>query len=383
MPREVLPSMPAAGKTGSAAANTSTMQETLGGYRAPPTPDHLKPYRRSGTGPIGAHSSHYGKGNVFRVAEESRFGRPNKYEESTASRFAEMREPVFQPKTRAYASEVKEPLGKSMAYGYKLPTEMQAPEFRFGKGSADSEPVKTVMYPPEGPGAVPTAKEPMFQTQRGYDWAKVQIDPTEFRFGAVAKKVEAEAYSPTVLVPQSTVDQRKQAAGDIGIARTSGFAPPPQPNQTFGRTNTKPQETMKTVMMQTGDLPADLGTTTVRSATLRRMRDEDRARGADTDRCFGMPSIRSDKPPPALPKIASNTNYGNEPNANQLLFPAPDTTGASGKVLRSVDEAEALVNRCRFGLTRQDVARAFQHAERENPTVTAASFKRAIDDLDL
>lgn len=385
MPRgDALPAMPAAGKAGTTAANSSSLTETLTGYKAPPTPDRLRPFRQSGVGPVGQGSSHYAKGTAFHVPDQ-RFGRANRYDESTASRFREMREPVFQPKTREYASELREPLGKSMTYGYKMPEHMKAAEFKFGKSSNNSEPVKTVMYPPEGPGSTSANKEAMYQTQRGYDWAKVQIDPTEFRFGAVVKKQRDESYNPTTLVPLSTMEQRQQSAGDIGRPRISGYAPPPQPGQTFGITQApKPGETMAEVLTQHGDLPTDLGSTTTKSATLRKLKAQDRERGAlDDTRSFGMPSVRTDKAPPAQPKITGATNFGDEPTANQLLFPAPDTTGASGRVLADADEAEVLANRCKFGLSRAEVEKAFNYAARQSASVTVAAFKKAVDDLDL
>jgi hypothetical protein len=36
---------------------------------------------------------------------------------------------------------------------------------------------------------------------------------------------------------------------------------------------------------------------------------------------FGLPSIRTDTPKPSAPSMANMTNYGNEPNAMQLLRP--------------------------------------------------------------
>eukprot|EP00672_Neobodo_designis_P028723 CAMPEP_0174827686 /NCGR_PEP_ID=MMETSP1114-20130205/875_1 /TAXON_ID=312471 /ORGANISM="Neobodo designis, Strain CCAP 1951/1" /LENGTH=471 /DNA_ID=CAMNT_0016061361 /DNA_START=41 /DNA_END=1454 /DNA_ORIENTATION=- len=384
MPRggDVLPEMPAAGKAGVTAANSSSLAETMTGYKAPPTPDRLRPFRQSGRGPVGAGSSHYAKGDAFHVPD-SRFGRKNRYDESTATRFQEMKEPVFQPKTREYASEVKEPLGKSMTYGFKIPEHMQGAEFKYGKPTNTSEPVKTVMYPPEGPGAVAPKNEPMAQTQRGYDWAKVQIDPTEFRFGAVAKRGKEEPFNPTQLVPLATTQQRYQNGGEVGRPRKAGYAPPTDPNHTFGMTTGK-GESMAQALMQTGETPADLGKSTIKSATLRKLRDADRAsKPGDDSRCFGMPSVRSDKPPPAAPKITGNTNFGDEPSANQLLFPTPDTTAGASKALACVDDAEVLANRCKFGLTRSEVERAYGHAARQAVPVTVASFKRAVDDLDL
>lgn len=385
MPRsgDVLPDMPAAGKAGTTAANSSSLTETLTGYKAPPTPDTLRPFRQSGRGPVGAGTSHYSKGSAFQVPD-ARFGRKNRYDESTATRFQEMKEPVFQPKTREYASELKEPLGKSMTYGFKMPEEMQGGEFKFGKPTNTSEPVKTVMYPPEGPGAVSAAKEPMAQTQRGYDWAKVQIDPTDFRFGAVAKRGKEESYNPTQLVPLATVQQRVQSGGEVGRPRKAGYAPQADPNHTFGLTASGQRESMAQVLMQTADAPTDIGKSTIKSATLRKLRDADRATNpVDESRSFGMPSVRSDKPPPVAPKITGNTNFGDEPSANQLLFPTPDTRAGAAKALACVDDAEVLANRCKFGLSRSEVEQAYGHAARKAVPVTVASFKQAVDDLDL
>lgn len=376
-----LSSMPSAGNF--QRAKNESMQDTLTGYKAPPTPDHLKPFRSSGSASLpGAQSSHYAKGTPF-VVPDARYGRQNQYNESTATRFAEMREPVFAPKTRPYASELREPLGKSTSYGFKLPEEVQRPEFRFGKPSVADEPAKSVIYPPGGTGVSNPTKEASYQKQRGYDWASVQIDPTEVRFGAVAKKTVGVEYNPTSVVSSATAEQRRLRNGEVGKHSVTGVAPVLAHDHVYGVTQKGESLSMKEVMAQNDLEPvADLGTTTIRSATLRKLRAQDLAeKPRDDSVIFGMPSIRADKPPPKLPKIAGSINFGDEPSANELLFPRPDMAGATAKVLASVDDAEILANRCKFGLTRAQVAQAFALAARQGP-VTAMSFTKMVEHVD-
>lgn len=48
-------------------------------------------------------------------------------------------------------------------------------------------------------------------------------------------------------------------------------------------------------------------------------------RPQDADRAFGCPSVRTDIPMKSFKSVADHQNYGDEPEAIDILFPASNT----------------------------------------------------------
>ena len=58
---------------------------------------------------------------------------------------------------------------------------------------------------------------------------------------------------------------------------------------------------------------------------------------ADEDRSFGVPTIRTDIPAPGNKSVADNRNYGNEPNASNLLYRGENPNVAEEDYLQVLD----------------------------------------------
>lgn len=179
----------------------STSKDCLSFGERPSTPEHIAKWRTTQKEP-GTASQHPGL-HDFKPPKDIRYGI-----ESSASDHVEQ---VFPhgPQTEMgqymngraegiYRLRSREPLGKSMSRGTKLPSHMTDPDFRFGATSDFSESSKGLLYPEDrdddaskdeiykkshgnfGPGE---------QRRRNYDW---KVDPATHRFGKIPPRREKE-----------------------------------------------------------------------------------------------------------------------------------------------------------------------------------------------
>jgi hypothetical protein len=395
--RDVAPWMEAAGRT--FAAEKSIFDDKAE-REAPRTPERIRRFRKSFSAQVGVGAVHFGIANDTRhdaCAKKNIGSGPSAMEcltEPCANGVASIVNDVAE---RNYVSRKREPLGCSAVSHTALPEATRRPTFAFGVGSKTSENAKGVIYG----GAEDRGKNTVgIPVTRNYDWARVNIDPTRFRFGslpagesAVSAKqlVEVECSKPTKLVPL-IVEQTAAVAGTtLGKTRNMGFgqegvelAFKPVKQDGFGA---------RALLSSCGTMlcnDAALGRPVCKSSTLRRLRAADNASRPVADRAFGCPTIRTDLTKPASRKVTNVNNYGDDANAGTLLYPSAYTaSGVSDATFEnkmSRAELGAMNERAHLELTEKELDRAFAHAaakEGGGDKVTISAFRVAIHDLEL
>jgi len=355
--RDSAPLLLAAGKTDSVRADTAALCFTES--ERPPTPDHIRRFRKSYTGQPGKRVQHWGrerdpvprpdgfafgvKGNKDQGVDDLLGGH---LEPTTMQAYQQMRAEMV------YESAKTEVLGKGLNRKYTFPEQIAGdPNYRFGlPGAGDQEPAIEIVFPPDAPSLSTTAAqtamykrshgayEPGEQRKRDYKWDKIQggIDPGSHVFGATAavdyKNGVAKAMNPdlefqskvmpTQLMPKTVDDFRKVRADELGTVRNLGLGDHGlPPDHVYGMSTQKfndwgAKECLQgnyTVDEQMPD--PDLG------RSLRRGCAPDYV--LTSDRVFGVPCIRQDIQPPKRPSVADSNNYGAEPGAKALLYPQP------------------------------------------------------------
>ena len=104
------------------------------------------------------------------------------------------------------------------------------------------------------------------------------------------------------------------------------------------------------------------------------------------ERAFGVPSIRSDLPPPKLQKLGEERALGPQLGAGSVLFPAGRKAELGyEQALASPEAAQAFSDRCALGIAPPDVERAYRSAERSSATgcVTVAGYADALRRLGI
>lgn len=391
MPRHVqnrqLPQVNAAGE-----AKPLKKGDSVGGCLAldnpPATPDEIKKFRKSGTGPLGSPGRHYGIARDAPASPDKVYGRPSNRNDSVEKCFEAM---AVKPATMGVVvmpSEMREPLGHAAASPTKLPPETQSPNFRFGKPSIVSEDVKTVIY--SAISSSPPSAEPMVQKKHNYTWNS--IDPATHRFGAVSERSDAALTVPpceTTLMPSPTKHSRAQLA-PLGASRLGGTMPPLPANTVFGHPKKSDDVSLSDLLHGFGTAESTddrLGKPTTKSVTLRHMRDVDPP--ASKSRVFGVPSVRTDLPAPKVQKLTSNNDYGDGATAQTALYPSSfDKLGLSrAEVLRPVTlaEVQSIAQKCGLNLKDEEIAASFNYAVAHSPDHQCCmqSFVSALDALNL
>lgn len=132
-----------------------------------------------------------------------------------------------------YASNVREPLGKSYVRGHQLPGVVESDGFKFGVPTVGSESAKDVLYPKgrekeERPDVSAMYNKthgafgPGEQKQRNYEWP---VDTTAHRFGYGEAKIPGGASNslhperiggsfPKTVIVQKTVEDHKAVQND-------------------------------------------------------------------------------------------------------------------------------------------------------------------------
>ena len=161
------------------------------------------------------------------------------------------------------------------------------------------------------------------------------MNKTSFSFGygeqkqlnGAAKCVHSERVDngfPKTVIVKKTVEDFKAVTNDpLGKPKNLGQGKPPVPsNFVFGMRNAVGSDNWNAAMCLKGEPTQkelqpdkDLGKS-IKQGTIRNV---------DTNRVFGVPTIRTDIPFKEKRSVADYQNYGDEPEAIDLLFPSTFT----------------------------------------------------------
>jgi len=399
-PRDTAPWMRAAGKA---------FTPDDGTIFAPPpprpdTPDAIKPFRKSQTAQVGKGAIHYGIARDAR-APDIRFGRKGEYSQSVGSCLKEadasgVAAVATDIAERAYQSRRKEPLGRSAVPAAPLPEHTLRPTFAFGTKSVVGEGAKGLIY--AASEGKPVAKQvPGVARQRGYDWASVKIDPTQFRFGRNSAQdaaregttktlVEPDIGRPTKLVPIAVAQAAAVGPRVLGKPRNLGFGDRKEgADFVYGSVQRGDEFGTRMILGGCGDKPEPddvLGRPTCKSAILRRLRLLDPK--PDESRIFGVPTLRTDLPKPRSKSSTNANNYGDDADASALLYPSAYVAGGltndAFQTEVDLEGARSLADRAKFELTPVQVEAAFARAkggDSSNTMVTVSKFRLAVEEL--
>jgi hypothetical protein len=248
-----------------------------------------------------------------------------------------------------YASTKREPLGSTIDRGYNWPGETQTDEFKFGYKFEDFNQIegKLALFPR---GEKPDDKathdqyvrthgsfDPGEMINRQYDWPKdpktgTPIDPKNFAFGLKDPVGSADtaksaltmdragdgSYPSTRIVPLTAEAYREVACDPLGRAKNGMQGSQPlKPDHAYGikcvGSDTTVGDILRGWYTREEQMPEfDLGK--CQKVGRRNVPPE-------SNRAFGVPSIRTDKAKPARRSLADTFNYGDEAGASALLHP--------------------------------------------------------------
>lgn len=380
-----------------------------------PTPEHVRPFRKSAMTTVGRTIHHYGTRNNEPIDPNTRFGKPGTYD-FTAE---DCLRPKVLDKMGALAAEhaekrylsAKEPLGKVPPPSIPIPEHMA--RRGFGLQTRSSESAKHVIYSC-GDREAPELHPAGAQRDRKYDWASAGIDPTRQRFGATSVKsaeTTKDLINPTLpvttMLPKIVRDQQTLSQPQLGKPKCLGLGhqtagSPEHPNAIkIAEAKAKNMVDVKQLISGHGCLDDEayektLGKSYTKSHTLRKLRDEDKQRmfngsavsetAGPNDRAFGVPTVRNDLPKPLFRKVTSSNNYGDDVGAQALLFP-------NRYVAKGIDEyyftepkdlagIKDAVIKCNFGLTDKQIEDVF-NSRSENGLMSVEMFKDACYDMNV
>lgn len=372
----------------------------------PPTPDSIKPFRKSAMTTVGRTIHHFGTRNDALPDENFRYGKKGDYDITVE----ECLRPVVVDKMGAlaaehaeqrYLSSKREPLGKTPGCPYGLPDHLE--RNGFGMPTRNSENAKNVIYSC-GDREAPELHPAGAQRNRRYDWANAGIDPTKHRFGVQGKPTGkddtrdliAPREPQTVLLPRITRDVQSLTQFEVGKPRNLGLGVPTTVDASSapaGKLVKSDGSNVRTLMSShgTGDDTAyerSVGKIACRSSTLRKLKEEDKlATGSlNSGRTFGAPTVREDLPRPLFRKVTNSTNYGDDVGAGALIYPNRYISkGIDEKYFTEEYDLEgikAIAVKCDFGLSDKDIAKVF-NACQKNGTTSVEMFKDTCYDMGL
>ena len=308
-------------------------------YSAPDTPPHIKKYRKSFNNQPGIKQKHYGLVDDQIPVDtfgKKTYGSEHVEEVIKAQNLAGLADYNNDLKEGKYQSHIREPLGKSYQRNYNYPDQVKNQDFQFGVPTGESESAKDVLYPSDGHReGKRRVNDPGQQKDRTYNW---NIDKTKHKFGYAEQKVlNGAAHSlhperlgsgfPKTVIVKKTVEDFKQVAHDIlGKPKNLGQGKiPVEPDHAFG-VSTIGNDAWNAAKCMHGEPTdkeiepdADLGKT-LKAGCRNEVRTD-----ADINRTFGTPTIRNDIPFKERRSVADHQNYGDEPDAVDLLFPTTFT----------------------------------------------------------
>lgn len=314
-------------------------------YQPPPTPQELKKYRRVHTGEPGAKLIHFGRADDPLPPSNFVYGKKTHASDHVpevikANKEVGMAEFMNKVAEDRYASNIREPLGQSIMRNYKFPSVVHEDQFKFGVPTRYNESAKNLLFPDGGSLDDNERVHQMYlkshgetaageQFARNYQWP---VDPSVHRFGkadvkelgGVASSLKHDtitaSYPKSRVIQKTVEDYRSTAHDELGKPRNLGTGLTESGNDiVFGATRKvmewdagmcihgKPNERQLQPDM-------DLGRS-LRSG----FRNE--VKPGDDSRVFGVPTIRDDIKKSHLKSVADPYNYGDEPAANQLLYP--------------------------------------------------------------
>lgn len=248
-----------------------------------------------------------------------------------------------------YASNKREPLGKSIVRNYKFPDTVKKEGFKFGIPTTGISNAKDLIYYNSGeePDNIKLlyfkshgTTDPGQQMSRFYKW---NIDPKTHKFG-VFKEGEIDGaknslkgdnlfnpYPQTKLVNKRYEDYRQATEDMLGKGKFHGSLNPKcyDENHVFGKGSKlgdawnagrciHGDET--TVSPETVKSDPDLGRSWRFGAKLKSLQPTQN----DLNRIYGVPSIRRDLQKKKVKSVSDMKNYGDEPDAYDLLYPHPE-----------------------------------------------------------
>lgn len=253
-------------------------------------------------------------------------------------------------KESKYASMVREPLGKSYQRGYNWPKQVvQNQQHSFGVPTGGIIDAKEVLYPMGGSMEEKSDTAKMYkqthgnfapgeQRSREYDWQANpritggQAKAHAFGYGeqkllnGAAKSIQPErideSFPKTVIVKKIVEDQKAVTQDMLGTVKNLGQGQPMRSSDhTFGTQRKKEEwNAGKCINGEPSEKEVqpdkDLGISLKKNCTNQVRKEEDR------DRSFGCPTIRTDIPYKYTKSVADYANYGDEPEAVDLLFPS-------------------------------------------------------------
>jgi len=310
----------------------------------PTTPDGVRKYRKSYFAEAGTHVIHPGLiDDVKGIDRNAKFGKTTAHSDHVENVFGHGPQTDFEDYQNdklegTYQSKKREPLGKSYSRGHRLPDQTKDTKFSFGVPTQSSESSKNLIYPRvENDESVHKAMytkshgsyAPGEQRDRGYKWNETGKDPNVFQFGKVEKN--------TI---QNGVSLCMNPGMDDGVAKTRISAKQVEDmkdlkKEHLGRCKSMNQggRNLKQghVFGVAGSLDAWDAQACIQGnySDAEQMPDEDLGTSATPGwrnvsvetRSFGAPSVRNDIKRLNVKSIADNQNYGDDVNAQFLLYP--------------------------------------------------------------
>ena len=318
------------------------------------TPEHIKKYRESIRNSVGVKQLHPGIYDDPRDYENLRHGITTKSSDHVPDVIKGLNlngNNAFMNDLleSRYASNKREPLGKSIVRNYKLPDVVKSADFRFGIPNSgflsaknliyngqkeEPEEVKKLYYKSHG------TTDPGKQNTRYYKW---NFDPKTHTFG-YSQKSEIDGdknslntdnlidpYPQTLLLNKRVEDFRAFNNPLLGKGKFFGTLSPKfyDENHVFGK-GSKLVDQWNVGRCIHGDNSKDnsknikpdedLGRNWRYGSKLKSLRPTQ----IDLNRIYGVPSIRRDLPKRIVKPVTDIRNYGDEPDAYDLLYPHPE-----------------------------------------------------------
>jgi len=311
-------------------------------------------------------------------------------------------------KESIYLSHKREPLGKPYVRGHTLPEKFAAGDVGFGWPTPQDvagDQSKHLLHPTER--VTPESERQLYvkshanydpgeQRHRGYSWVAKDgsIDPSNYRFGGrteggdkngVAKAINPaldESYKrPPIVVDKRLEDFRVVNSEGLGTIKNLGHGAKQLPtNHVYGMPSQGGpewgvRECIGNYTPEEQQPDKDLG---------RSIRPGWRNMGPSS-RIFGVPSIRSDVPAPALKSVADHQNYGDEAGAATLLYPPRFADGgvtqADFLTAASKEEVADIFRCAGFELDDAQVEETYERAKALDSygRVSVQSFRMALN----
>lgn len=310
------------------------------------TPEHIRKYRKSNVNEPGKIQKHWGMADDQPKMDQSHsFGKVAVDSEHVdqilkAQNLEGLADKFNDIKEGQYASNKREPLGKSFNRNYNWPDKISSSGHSFGVPTVGVDNAKEMLYPANGAQiAKDTVSASMYrkthgnyqpgeQRKRDYDW---KIQPESHVFGYQEKTVlngaamALQSEQPQTTIVLKTVEDHKAVSSDhLGRSKNLGQGQPQRdPNHVYGVKNVQAGDPWNAARCIHGEpteaelhADKDLGRASKPGCRNVVRREEDRTRA------FGLPTVRSDIPEKKVRSVADFQNYGDEPEAVDLLFPS-------------------------------------------------------------